>query len=373
MSRKGLPAMPLWVDRFFGSPAVAELGGIEQGLYLLVLARMWQAGEHGLTANRHRLCRILSLDGRAARRYLCPVLELFEERDGVLYHPVLNAEFMRAAERSESARKSAGARWNSDANASRSEMRTQCERNALHPHPHPDDPPPIVPPPPSGGSPAAGSGEAGGSPAGAEPVAVTPDDGDPLGADAPSAPVCPLPEPRGGSRSSSPEAEPPEDLERLEAEWRHWVAGWNREAARLGFRTVKPPERASGASHRWIAGREALGRIPPEERRGLYEGLLEVLPGRAEEIRELVGGSRFSLLGLLERPERLEALVRRAQVLPWDPPEATEDEAREEALRRRSEELRRKIAEDEAAAASADEARAILEAAPWRRRKEVAS
>lgn len=113
--REKTPAMWLWVDRFFGSARVQQLGGLSQAVYLVLLAREWQLQGQGLPADREKLRRLVALEDADWAPIWSELEQFFEARKGRLYNRVLEEELeasqaIRGA-RSEAGKRGAQTRW----------------------------------------------------------------------------------------------------------------------------------------------------------------------------------------------------------------------------------------------------------------------
>lgn len=144
--REEFPALPLYVTDFFGSPRVAEMDLITQGIYLVMLMRCWQMNGAGLPAGID--AAVASLGGRrttAARsktiRSEVAALSqrMFIEIDERLFNQRLEDELTKAME----LRKA-----KSDAGKTGNLKRWGNDRTAIAPSPSPS-PSPSSPPTPA--------------------------------------------------------------------------------------------------------------------------------------------------------------------------------------------------------------------------------
>jgi len=127
--------MWLWVDRFFGSARVQQLGGFAQAVYLVLLAREWQLQGQGLPGDSEKLRRLVALEEADWAPIWGELRQFFDERRGRLYNRVLEETLgyrqgLQEA-RSEHARKAAQARWNQHAEGNASSNASSNAR-AMH-------------------------------------------------------------------------------------------------------------------------------------------------------------------------------------------------------------------------------------------------
>lgn len=146
----------------FGSDYLADtrhLSTEEHGAYLLLMMAAWRQEDCSLPLDDKKLARITGLSLRKWVAIRDTILEFWDVADGRITQGRLLKEWRFAAQKSESNRKSARARW--DAQATENNEVASCERiserNAPQPQPQEEEPngssPPKSPKPKRGPSP----------------------------------------------------------------------------------------------------------------------------------------------------------------------------------------------------------------------------
>jgi uncharacterized protein YdaU (DUF1376 family) len=105
---------------------------MQHGAYRLLIDEYMNAGPLPHNLERlHRICGAMSAEEKNAVEFV--LTEFFMLAEGRWTHKRCDDERAHQTERSQKAAKSAESRWRSevDANAMRTHMRTQCERNAI--------------------------------------------------------------------------------------------------------------------------------------------------------------------------------------------------------------------------------------------------
>jgi uncharacterized protein YdaU (DUF1376 family) len=123
------PAMPLWVDSFAADTASMSVS--ETGAYIMLLTTMWRAGG-ALPLDDKRLARWAKSTPAQWRRVKPVLLEFFHIEGGVLTHNQLLKSMAAVRQRSQSASRSAHAKWlKIKGPAHAFALPTHSERNAI--------------------------------------------------------------------------------------------------------------------------------------------------------------------------------------------------------------------------------------------------
>ena len=137
MSKKPA-AIPLFADAYLAD--TTHLTTEEHGAYLLLLMAAWRQEDCALPNDDAKLARITGLSRQKWAAVKRTILEFWTVESGRIFQPRLRRERAWVAQKSETSKKSAEARWHPQdtENKGGGGMRTQCGRNA-------PPPPPILP------------------------------------------------------------------------------------------------------------------------------------------------------------------------------------------------------------------------------------
>jgi uncharacterized protein YdaU (DUF1376 family) len=116
-----LPYFPMYPKDFFADDRIAELDTTQQGLFVLLLMRMWMAGNE-LADNDSRICRVLRVESEVWLQLKAAATEngLLRVDNGFLRSGRLTAEFTIAEQKCEKKRGAANTRWAKEKDTTRS-------------------------------------------------------------------------------------------------------------------------------------------------------------------------------------------------------------------------------------------------------------